>query len=154
MSKLRKFDGIGTANWKANSKTLANRHHRKLKTQQKREAEKRKKDWDRAKKKEERDRIKAAEKAEKARIAAAKKAAKDREKSLKAQQKAREKALKAQQKAREKHQKNILKLNGYFLNHDIETHIDDFDLRDFALKYIEENGLRINATSFKKIALK
>ena len=142
MSKLRKWDGWNTANHKANTKTIQNRIRRKYATEQRNKAKKRKKDSERDRKKAERENIAAAKRAERERIAAAKKAKNEREK-----------ALKALQKAREKHKKIMLKLDDFFLKHDLETHIDDFDLREFALKYIEENELTVNATSFKKVAL-
>ena len=153
MPKLRKVARWGDANHKANTKTYQNRIRRKYATEQRNEAKKRKKDRERDRKKAERENIAAAKKAERERIAAAKKAERERIAAAKKAKNEREKALKALQKAREKHKKIMLKLNDFFLKHDLETHIDDFDLREFALKYIEENELTVNATSFKNVAL-
>jgi len=127
VAKLRKFDGFTTKNAFANAKTLHNRNIRKATTARKNASIKAQKDKERA----DREAVKTAEKVKRERIATAKKAA----------------------KAREKHEASIIKLNGYFLNCDLETHIDNYDLREFTLNYIEENGLRINATSFKKLVL-
>jgi len=164
VAKLRKFDGIGTENWKANSRTLANRQRRKYQTEQRNKAKKEKKariaarnkaerQFIAATKKAERESLSAAKKTEREHLAAAKKTERERLAAAKKAAKEREKALKAEQEARERHEASILKLNGLFLEHDLDTHINDFDLREIALKYIEENGIRIAVTTFKKLVL-